>query len=105
MSTAISNPLALIAELTHRCPLHCVYCSNPLELKNRATELPTEIWARVFQEAAHLGVLQADLTGGEPLARTDIIELIPASRTARLPPNLITSPTPLDTTTPAKLIA
>ena len=104
MSTAISNPLALIAELTHRCPLHCVYCSNPLELKNRATELPTEIWARVFQEAAQLGVLQADLTGGEPLARTDIIELIRAARTAGLYVNLITSGMPLDESRLAKLI-
>ncbi len=104
MSTAISNPLALIAELTHRCPLHCVYCSNPLELKNRANELPTEIWARVFQEAAQLGVLQADLTGGEPLARTDIIELIRASRTAGLYVNLITSGMPLDEARLAKLI-
>jgi pyrroloquinoline quinone biosynthesis protein E len=104
MSTAISNPLALIAELTHRCPLHCVYCSNPLELKNRANELPTEVWARVFQEAAQLGVLQADLTGGEPLARTDTIELIRAARTAGLYVNLITSGMPLDEARLAKLI-
>src|SRR5258708_6767219 len=104
MSTAISNPLALIAELTHRCPLHCVYCSNPLELKNRANELPTETWTRVFQEAAQAGVLQADLTGGEPLARTDIIELVRAARTAGLYVNLITSGMPLDEARLAKLI-
>jgi len=90
------NPLALIAELTHRCPLHCVYCSNPLELTNRSIELSTEIWSRVFSEAAELGVLQADLTGGEPLARTDIVELIRAARSAGLYINLITSGLPLD---------
>jgi pyrroloquinoline quinone biosynthesis protein E len=104
MNSVISNPLALIAELTHRCPLHCVYCSNPLELKNRASEFPTEIWTRVFQEAAQLGVLQADLTGGEPLARTDILDLIRAARTAGLYVNLITSGLPLDEARLAKLI-
>jgi pyrroloquinoline quinone biosynthesis protein E len=98
------NPLALIAELTHRCPLHCVYCSNPLELSNRAEELSTEIWSRVFQEAARLGVLQADFTGGEPLARPDILELIRAARTAGLYVNLITSGMPLDEDRLAKLI-
>ncbi len=104
MSTAISNPLALIAELTHRCPLHCVYCSNPLELQNRANELTTETWSRIFREAAELGVLQADLTGGEPLARTDILELVRAARAAGLYVNLITSGMPLDEARLAKLI-
>src|SRR6266851_534258 len=104
MSNETSNPLALIAELTHRCPLHCVYCSNPLELQNRANELTTETWARVFQEAAQGGVLQADLTGGEPLARTDIIELVHAARTAGLYVNLITSGLPLDEARLAKLV-
>ena len=96
MTSAVPTPLALIAELTHRCPLHCVYCSNPLELKSRAAELPTEVWARVFREAAEAGVLQADLTGGEPLARTDIVELIRAARGAGLYVSLITSGLPLD---------
>jgi len=90
------NPLALIAELTHRCPLHCVYCSNPLELQSRANELSTEIWSRVFKEAAEAGVLQADFTGGEPLARPDIVELVRAARSAGLYVNLITSGLPLD---------
>ncbi len=93
---SISNPLALIAELTHRCPLHCVYCSNPQELQSRATELSTADWSRVFREAADLGVLQADLTGGEPLARPDTVELVRAARTAGLYVNLITSGLPLD---------
>jgi pyrroloquinoline quinone biosynthesis protein E len=104
MSTEISNPLALIAELTHRCPLHCVYCSNPLELQNRANELTTETWSRVFKEAAELGVLQADLTGGEPLVRTDILDLVRAAGCAGLYVNLITSGLPLDEARLAKLI-
>ena len=96
MSLKATNPLALIAELTHRCPLHCVYCSNPLELMQRSTELSTEDWSRVFQEAAALGVLQADFTGGEPLTRPDILDLIRTARTAGLYVNLITSGLPLD---------
>jgi pyrroloquinoline quinone biosynthesis protein E len=96
MTSAIANPLALIAELTHRCPLHCVYCSNPLELHARSVELSTEEWSRVFQEAAALGVLQADFTGGEPLTRPDILELIRTARAAGLYVNLITSGLPLD---------
>ena len=99
-----TNPLALIAELTHRCPLHCVYCSNPVELTSRAEELPTEIWSRVFREAAEAGVLQADLTGGEPLARTDILDLVRAARAAGLYVNLITSGMPLDESRLAQLI-
>jgi PqqA peptide cyclase len=95
-STFANNPLALIAELTHRCPLHCVYCSNPLELTQRAAELSTDDWSHVFQEAAALGVLQVDFTGGEPLTRPDILELIRAARAAGLYVNLITSGMPLD---------
>jgi PqqA peptide cyclase len=102
MSTA--NPLALIAELTHRCPLHCVYCSNPVELTNRAEELSTEVWSRVFREAAQAGVLQADFTGGEPLARPDILDLIRAARAAGLYVNLITSGMPLDEHRLAQLV-
>ena len=87
----MSGPLALIAELTHRCPLHCVYCSNPLQMKPRAQELQTETWIKVFQQAGNTGTLQVDLTGGEPLARTDLTELITAARAANLYTNLITS--------------
>jgi pyrroloquinoline quinone biosynthesis protein E len=96
MTQAMANPLALIAELTHRCPLHCVYCSNPLELQSRASELSTDDWSRVFQEAAALGVLQADFTGGEPLTRPDVLDLVRAARAAGLYVNLITSGLPLD---------
>ncbi len=84
-------PLALIAELTHRCPLHCVYCSNPIELQKTAAELTTQEWNRVFREAAALGSFHVHLTGGEPLARADLTELIAAAREAKLYTNLITS--------------
>jgi PqqA peptide cyclase len=96
MPAAIPTPLALVAELTHRCPLHCVYCSNPLEMARRDGELSTENWKRVFQEAAAMGVLQADLTGGEPLARTDLAEIVRGARSAGLYASLITSGTPLN---------
>jgi len=104
MTSTVPNPLALIAELTHRCPLHCVYCSNPLEMQARANELSTEIWSRVFREASEAGVLQADLTGGEPLARTDLVDLIRAARAAGLYANLITSGLPLDEAKLAALV-
>jgi len=86
-----ASPLALIAELTHRCPLHCVYCSNPLELQKAATELKTEDWTRVFSEAGRMGMLHVHLTGGEPLARADLPKLIASAREAGLYSNLITS--------------
>ncbi|MGC2246087.1 MAG: pyrroloquinoline quinone biosynthesis protein PqqE [Terriglobales bacterium] len=89
--TKYSHPLALIAEITHRCPLHCVYCSNPLELTSRSEELQTADWLRVFREAAELGVLHLHLTGGEPLARPDLAEMTAAARQAHLYTNLITS--------------
>src|SRR5260370_26135902 len=95
MTPVPANPLALIAELTHRCPLHCVYCSNPLELQARSNELSTEEWSRVFREAADSGVLQADFTGGEPLARPDLVEMVRAARPAGLSVSLITSGLPL----------
>ena len=105
MTDTLANPLALIAELTHRCPLHCVYCSNPQELTARANELPTETWTHVFQQAAALGVMQLDLTGGEPLARPDLPALIQTARAAGLYVNLITSGQPLDERRLDELIA
>ncbi len=87
----VSHPLALIAEVTHRCPLHCVYCSNPMQLAGTQSELSTVEWTSVFQQAGKLGMLHAHFTGGEPLARTDLIELIAAARAAGLYTNLITS--------------
>jgi PqqA peptide cyclase len=94
--TVDSNPLALVCELTHRCPLHCVYCSNPQELTARTNELSTEIWSRVFREASEAGIMQLDLTGGEPLARPDLSKLIQSARASGLYVNLITSGLPLD---------
>jgi pyrroloquinoline quinone biosynthesis protein E len=90
------KPKALIAEITHRCPLHCVYCSNPLEMQRRSEELATADWISIFQQAGEMGVLQLHLTGGEPLARTDLPELVRAGREARLYVNLITSGVGLD---------
>ena len=87
----VPNPLALIAEVTHRCPLHCVYCSNPMQLAGAQEELATAEWTSVFQQSGKLGMLHAHFTGGEPLARTDLTELIAAARAAGLYTNLITS--------------
>jgi len=87
----VSNPLALIAEVTHRCPLHCVYCSNPMQLAAAKAELSTEEWASVLRQAGKLGMLHAHFTGGEPLARSDLTDLISAARAAGLYTNLITS--------------
>jgi PqqA peptide cyclase len=85
------RPTAMLAELTHRCPLGCPYCSNPLELERRSGELATEDWVRVFREAAELGVLQLHLSGGEPTARRDIRQLVAAAHDAGLYTNMITS--------------
>ena len=87
----VPNPLALIAEVTHRCPLHCVYCSNPLQMADTTLELSTSEWQSIFAQAGKLGMLHAHLTGGEPLARVDLTELIAAAHAAGLYTNLITS--------------
>lgn len=84
-------PQSLIAELTHRCPLHCLYCSNPLELQRAEEEMTTAEWVRVFHQAGEMGALHLHLTGGEPLARKDLPELIRAGRDAGLYVNMITS--------------
>jgi pyrroloquinoline quinone biosynthesis protein E len=99
-AAALHNPLGLLAELTHRCPLGCPYCSNPLALDSRADELDLATWARVFREAAGLGVLQVHLSGGEPAARRDLVEIAAAAHAAGLYANLITSAVGL---TPATL--
>ena len=81
----------MLAELTHRCPLQCPYCSNPLELTRRSDELDTDEWCDVFRQAAQLGVLQVHLSGGEPTARKDLPDLVVAARDAGLYTNLITA--------------
>ena len=87
----IANPLALIAEITHRCPLHCVYCSNPLQMIGAQAEISTGDWVRVFHEARDLGILHLHLTGGEPVARADLSDLVEGAHVAGLYTNLITS--------------
>ncbi|MGR3804601.1 pyrroloquinoline quinone biosynthesis protein PqqE [Marinibacterium profundimaris] len=88
---SVQPPIAMLAELTHRCPLACPYCSNPLEMTGREAELDTETWLRAFREAAEMGVLQLHLSGGEPVSRRDIVELAKGAREAGLYVNLITS--------------
>ena len=90
-SVGLQQPLGLLAELTHRCPLGCPYCSNPLALDARADELDAATWGRVFREAAALGVLQTHLSGGEPGARRDLVEITALAHDAGLYTNLITS--------------
>jgi pyrroloquinoline quinone biosynthesis protein E len=89
-------PLALVAELTHRCPLKCLYCSNPAELSARESELATSDWLRVIDEAAGLGMHQIHFTGGEPLQREDLEDLVARARYRGLYSNLITSGIGLD---------
>ena len=84
-------PIAMLAELTHRCPLACPYCSNPTELLTKDAELDTETWADAFRQAADMGVLQLHLSGGEPASRPDLVELTRAAHDAGLYTNLITS--------------
>ena len=88
---SIKPPLSMLAELTHRCPLQCPYCSNPIDLNRRAEELLTGEWESVFQQSAALGVLQVHLSGGEPTVREDLKEIIRAARSAGLYTNLITA--------------
>jgi PqqA peptide cyclase len=89
----IEPPLALLAELTHRCPLACPYCSNPVELERASGELSEAEWRRVLGEAAELGVLQVHFSGGEPMARRELGALIAAAEQRGLYSNLITSGT------------
>jgi pyrroloquinoline quinone biosynthesis protein E len=89
------RPYVLLAELTYGCPLHCPYCSNPVS-SPAEIELDTVEWNRVFQEAARLGVLHAGLSGGEPLLRRDLPEIVLAAHDSGLYTNLITSGLGLD---------
>jgi len=100
----LAAPLGLLAELTHRCPLACPYCSNPLALEDRAGELSATEWARVLGEAGRLGVLQLHLSGGEPMSRRDIVEIVAAAHDAGLYSNLITSGIGLDTARLAHMV-
>ena len=92
----IRQPLWLLAELTYACPLQCPYCSNPMDFANIKSELTTEEWIDVFKQARAMGATQLGLSGGEPLARPDIIELITEARNLGFYTNLITSGIGLD---------
>ena len=87
----VQPPIAMLAELTHRCPLSCPYCSNPTELVRKNAELDTDTWIKAFRQAAELGVLQVHLSGGEPAARRDLEDLTRGASEAGLYTNLITS--------------
>jgi pyrroloquinoline quinone biosynthesis protein E len=94
--TLMPPPLAILAELTHRCPLRCPYCSNPVELTRAREELSTSEWIDLLRQAAALGVLQVHLSGGEPTARKDLEEIVAAARELGIYTNLITSAVLLD---------
>lgn len=76
----VNPPLWLLAELTYRCPLQCPYCSNPLDFAAQENELTTEQWIDVFRQARAMGAVQLGFSGGEPLVRKDLPELIAAAR-------------------------
>ncbi|MGH6888031.1 MAG: pyrroloquinoline quinone biosynthesis protein PqqE [Rhizomicrobium sp.] len=101
--SAPAPPLAILAELTHRCPLQCPYCSNPRALERASAELRTEEWLRVLAEAAALGCLQVHLSGGEPTARRDLEEIVRGATDCGLYTNLITSGVLLDARRVAQL--
>jgi len=88
---AVNPPLWLLAELTYRCPLQCPYCSNPLDFAQQENELTTEQWITVFRQARAMGSVQLGFSGGEPLVRKDLPELIAAARDLGFYTNLITS--------------
>jgi pyrroloquinoline quinone biosynthesis protein E len=85
------KPLWLLLELTYRCPLHCTWCNNPLDLENHRDELATEEWKRVLHEGRALGSLQLGFSGGEPLQRRDLEELVGEASRLGYYTNLITS--------------
>ena len=91
MNEPLLPPIAMLAELTHRCPLQCPYCSNPTELLKANRELSTDTWIELFGQAADLGVLQVHLSGGEPTLRRDLDQLIGALAGRGVYTNLITA--------------
>lgn len=91
LKPAVKPPLWLLAELTYRCPLQCPYCSNPLDFAKQEKELTTAHWIKVFEEAREMGAVQIGFSGGEPLVRKDLPELIRAARDLGFYTNLITS--------------
>jgi pyrroloquinoline quinone biosynthesis protein E len=94
--TSLPNPYWLLAELTYKCPLQCPYCSNPLDIARHDSELSTDEWKRVFREARKMGAVQLGFSGGEPLVREDLEELISEAHTLGFYTNLITSGVGMD---------
>ena len=103
--TPIAAPVGLLAELTHRCPLGCPYCSNPLAMDSAASELDTASWKDIFSQAAAAGILHVHLSGGEPASRRDLAELVAHCTEAGLYTNLITSGVGINAALMAKLDA
>ena len=103
--TKIDRPLTLIAELTYRCPLRCPYCSNPTNYRSSKyrQELTTEQWLDTIRQAANLGVLQLGLTGGEPLLRQDLEEMVETAAATGIYTSLITAATLLNRDRASKL--
>lgn len=87
----IEIPYAILCELTHRCPLSCPYCTNPINLEKKSNEIDTNTWKRLITEASNMGVLQIHFSGGEPTVRKDLEELINHANSLDLYTNLITS--------------
>lgn len=88
---ALPPPYWLLAELTYRCPLHCAFCYNPLHYDAVRQELTTGEWIDVLRQARALGAVQLGLSGGEPLVRDDLEELVTEARRLGFYSNLITS--------------
>jgi pyrroloquinoline quinone biosynthesis protein E len=103
--TEVAPPLGMLAELTHRCPLHCPYCSNPINLVGGDDELRTDEWLSVLEQARELGVLQVHMSGGEPLARHDVVDLVGRASDLGCYVNLVTSGLGLTERKLAKLVA
>ena len=89
--TVVGPPHWLLAELTYRCPLHCVFCYNPVDFAKHEDELATADWIRVLREARALGAVQCGFSGGEPLQRDDLEVLVAEAHTLGYYTNLITS--------------
>ncbi|MEE1942820.1 pyrroloquinoline quinone biosynthesis protein PqqE [Streptomyces sp. TRM 70361] len=98
-------PIGMVAELTYRCPLHCPYCSNPVDMRPYRDELGTGDWLRVLGEARSLGVLQVHFSGGEPALRRDLADLVGEAHRLGAYTNLVTSGIPMDAGRLAELAA
>ena len=90
-TNTVGPPLWLLFELTYRCPLQCVFCYNPVEFAKHSHELETSEWIRVLRQARAIGSVQLGLSGGEPLLRDDLQEIVAEAHTLGFYTNLITS--------------